>query len=288
MAASDAVAEILGNQWGCSTASYTHAEGQQTQVSLYLPERPANWRRRRAALVAALQSLEKAGLPVGSGRILLRRLPRENWAESWKRHFHPIEITRRLLIRPSWSRQRARAGQAVIELDPGLSFGTGHHPTTAFCLKQLVTRRLSGVSQSLLDLGTGSGILAIAAARLGYEPVRAIDFDGEAIRVAQRNAQKNGVRRRVLFSHADIARLPHEPAQKYSVICANLVAPLLLENIGPILEHLEPDGVVLLAGILKTEFGAVRSGYEAAGLRLLTVSRQMEWASGVFQRRRSI
>src|SRR5262249_31938257 len=157
----------------------------------------------------------------------LEKVRQEDWAESWKRHFKPIEIGSTLLIRPGWSKRLARKGQATMILDPGLSFGTGQHPTTAFCLEQLVARRVRGQSQSLLDLGTGSGILAIAAAKLGYRPITAIDCDAEAARIARANARRNRVSHRVHFLQKDVAKLPGRPAEKYSMVCANLIAPIL-------------------------------------------------------------
>src|ERR1019366_8464695 len=159
------------------------------------------------------------GLDIGPGRISLLGVSREDWAESWKLHFKPLLIGSALLLKPSWSRRRPGKGQAVVVLDPGLSFGTGRHPTTAFCLRQLVARRRSGESQSCLDIGTGSGILAIAAAKLGYAPVDAFDFDPEAVRIARANARRNGVAARIRFQRRDLTKLPRRSARQYSLIC---------------------------------------------------------------------
>ena len=108
-------------------------------------------------------------MKIGAGKIEIAKVKREDWAESWKRHFHPIEIGKTLLVKPSWSKKRPAKNQAVVILDPGLSFGTGQHPTTSFCLHQIARGRKNGTPRpSFLDIGTGSGILAIAAAKLGY------------------------------------------------------------------------------------------------------------------------
>ena len=148
----------------------------------------------------------------------------------------------------------------MVVLDPGLSFGTGQHPTTAFCLRQLVARRRPGEAQSCLDIGTGSGILAIAAAKLGYAPVDAFDFDPEAVRIARANARRNGVAARIRFSRQDLTKLPRRSARKYSLVCANLISSLLLAERERILARLQPDGVLVVAGILKEEFAQVQSG----------------------------
>ena len=134
-----------------------------------------------------------------------------------------------------------------------------------------------------MDIGTGSGILAIAAAKLGYAPVEAFDLDSDAVRIARTNALRNGVAGKIRFLRQDFTRLPQRSSGKYSVICANLMANLLVNERDRILAHLQPDGVLVLAGILETEFERVRQAYEAAGLRLAGSRTQKEWRSGAFR-----
>ena len=167
-----------------------------------------------------------------------------------------------------------------MELDPGLSFGTGQHPTTLFCLRQLVARRQRGKAQSFLDLGTGSGILAIAAAKLGYAPIEAVDIDAEAIRIARTNACANRVAALIHFRQEGVGKRGGKG--HYNVVCANLTADVLREQRKWILAQLAHPGMLVLAGILEREFPEVRSSYEAAGLRLLTSRREREWHSGAF------
>ena len=208
--AEDAVAELLGGAFGQPASSYTDAETRQTAVSVYVQKRPDWSRARQAELASGLKRIARSGLDIGPGKISLKGIRQEDWAESWKLHFKPVVIGSALLLKPSWSRRRPRKGQAVVVLDPGLSFGTGRHPTTAFCLRQLVAGRRPGEAQSCLDVGTGSGILAIAAAKLGYAPVDAFDFDPQAVRVARANARRNGVsaRIRLLAAGPDETALP--------------------------------------------------------------------------------
>src|SRR5437867_3217477 len=178
----EAVAEILGQVLNEPVCSYTDVRTGRVTLTAYLKNKTAWTRACRESLRAGLDQVKACGLSVGAVRVRLTGIRWEDWSNSWKRHFPPIEIARRLLVQPTWSRRRARRGQAVVWLDPGLSFGTGHHPTTAFCLRQLVARRTPGTPQSFLDLGTGSGILAIAAAKLGYGPIDALDLDPDALR----------------------------------------------------------------------------------------------------------
>jgi ribosomal protein L11 methyltransferase len=208
-------------------------------------------------------------------------LRHENWAESWKRHFKPIEIGSKLLIKPTWSKRRPRANQAVVVLDPGLSFGTGQHPTTRFCLEQIVSFRRAEQRQAFLDIGTGSGILAIAAAKLGYLPVHGFDLDAAAVRIARANAAKNGVSRKIRLVKKDVS--DQKPSGKYDLICANLLADLLLTERKRIVGLLKPEGRLVLAGILKLQFHDVQGAYECAGLRLVASRGEDEWKSGAFQ-----
>jgi ribosomal protein L11 methyltransferase len=220
-------------------------------------------------------------LQTGGIRIVLKRIPRENWAESWKAHFHPLRIGSELLVRPSWRKVRFSKARADVILDPGLSFGTGHHATTLFCLQQLVTCRRKG-KKSVLDIGTGSGILAIAAAKLGFSPVHAFDSDPDAVRIAGENAVRNRVEKDLRIWQADLACLPCRSARRYDLICANLIQNLLLLQSKRILNRLEAGGELVLAGVLTRQFSEIREHYERAGLCLVRTRRQKEWQSGVF------
>jgi ribosomal protein L11 methyltransferase len=280
--ADDAVAEWLGTTFGQPACSYTDAETRQATVSVYLQDRPAGFAARRRELALDLERMARSGLDIGPGSISLTRIPQSDWAESWKLHFKPVVIGSALLLKPSWSRRCPRRGQAVVILDPGLSFGTGRHPTTDFCLRQLVARRPRANARSCLDVGTGSGILAIAAARLGYGPVEALDCDPDSIRIARANARRNGVSARIRFLRQDLTSLPRRSARKYPVICANLVSSLLVAERKRILARLSADGALIVAGILNSEFGQVRTAFENAGLRLVACRTQNEWRSGAF------
>ena len=309
--AEEAVAELLLRVLGQTPSTYFDAETGATTVSTYL-EKPAQWNAAaRTELRAGLALLTECGLAVGAGETTTTRVRREDWAESWKRHFKPLAIGDALLIKPSWVKRKPRKGRAVVVLDPGLSFGTGHHATTGFCLKQLVAvkeraglglrfgaggaARLSARAGnpnlnppsplSLLDIGTGSGILAIAAAKLAYSPVRCFDFDPESVRVAKANAAQNGVAHLVRPARRDLTKLPPASAMRYHVVCANLIYDLLIAERDRILARLRPDGVLVLAGILQTQFAKVERAYRRAGLRLVATEVEKEWQSGAFVRR---
>jgi ribosomal protein L11 methyltransferase len=254
--AEEAVAALFECLFEQAASIYTDAETSRTTCTVFLSNRPDRSTLKRQ-LQAGLHRIQECGLDLGPCRLATRRIRKEDWAASWKRHFKPFTIGSQLLVKPSWSRRRAACNQRLVVIDPGLSFGTGQHPTTRFCLGELAKVRERNVSQSFLDAGTGSGILAIAAAKLGYFPVAAFDFDSVAVSVARQNARKNRVRFKIL--RADIAGIV--PSKKYDVVCANLTTDLLEGCARKLKAFLKPAGVLILAGILRTEVDSIRSRF---------------------------
>jgi ribosomal protein L11 methyltransferase len=280
--AEDAVFETLARIFNCPASTHTDFRNGRTTVSVFTEAEPIALLKRRFQLKQSLAQLKTFGLAIGPGRIRVEEIRRENWAESWRRHFKPLEMGDALLVKPSWIRRRAKPGQAVVVLDPGLSFGTGQHPTTSFCLRELVRRRKPEARQALLDIGTGSGILAIAAVKLGYAPVHAFDLDPESVRVARANARVNRVQGKLRITRLDLTKLPLAAAKRYDLVGANLISTLLIAERKRIVARVKPGGALVVAGILHTEFGLVRAAFEPLGLRLVASKREQEWASGTF------
>jgi ribosomal protein L11 methyltransferase len=293
--AEDAVSDMLSAVTGQPAVAYFHLESQASQVSAFVEEGQFKPAVARPEVAAGLARIRACGLDTGAAQIEIVKVRREDWAESWKRHFRPMVIRAQdgpaprrlagapsLLIKPSWSRQRAAKNQAVVILDPGLSFGTGQHPTTSFCLQELVNFVQAGQARSFLDIGTGSGILAIAAAKLGYGPVVAFDFDPEAVRVAGANARRNRVVPKLALTRGDVTKLPLRPVRRYDLICANLISPLLVAQRQRIVSQLKPEGRLVLAGILASEFAEVQRAYADVDLRLRSNRTENEWRSGAF------
>ena len=280
--AEDAVGDMLGEVFDCHPSSYFDFETRLNRVSIYVHGNVATDVRRR--IKEGLDRIRSCGIAIGPAKISIARVPKEDWAESWKRHFKPIEFGNLLLVKPGWSKKKPRKNQATVVLDPGLSFGTGQHPTTAFCLSEIAKHSprcsRSNNERAFLDIGTGSGILAISAAKLGYAPVRAMDFDVDAVRAARANAKRNRVHIRIV--RGDATRLPANPKRRYDFICANLISSLLVSERERVLAQLNRNGILVLAGILKSEFSEVRQKYEEAELQLISTKIEKEWQSGSF------
>jgi ribosomal protein L11 methyltransferase len=296
--AEEAVTELLDAIVGESASSHFNVETQVSVVSVFGPQKMILAGRKKVS--AGLKHVKRCGLNLGTGKIKIAKVRREDWAESWKRHFKAIEIGDELLIKPSWIKRKPRKNQAVVILDPGLSFGTGQHATTSFCLHQIVAAirrppqiptkpknaalyRDAATAKSFLDIGTGSGILAIAAVKLGYQPVRAFDFDPECVRVASANVRVNRVQGKLKITRDDATKLPLHPAKKYDLVCANLISNLLIAERQRIVAQLNRGGTLVLAGILKSEFGLVQKAFEELGLKLIASKNEKEWRSGSFR-----
>lgn len=296
--AEDAVSELLGVILGQPASSHFNVETNVSVVSVFVPRKLILTQAVPEQISAGLKRIKNYGLNIGSGRIKTAKVRREDWSESWKRHFKAIEIGKTLLVKPSWIKRKPRKGQAVVILDPGLSFGTGQHATTSFCLREVVrfakgrvgARRQPDAAarhpyqrQSFLDIGTGSGILAIAAAKLGYQPVSAFDFDPECVRIGMANARVNRVESRLKIARGDVTRQPLRSKLQYDLVCANLISTLLIAERKRIIAQLARSGTLVLAGILKSEFELVQKAYESLGLKLFSAKNEKEWRSGSFR-----
>lgn len=235
-------------------------------VHLYLPPEmdpaePAAYIRRRCG---------ECGIPVELSADGVRE---EDWSTAWKRYYHPIELSDRLAICPSWEEYHPREGQKLIRLDPGMAFGTGTHETTRLCL-QLLERSLRP-GMSMLDVGTGSGILAICARLLGSARTVGVDLDEVAVRVARENAALNGCGDIELLC-GDLAAGVAGP---FDLICANIVADAILRLAKDLPALMDEYSVCIVSGIIDPRCGEVEAGLRAAGLEPFETVLQNGWAA---------
>jgi len=193
----------------------------------------------------------------------VRELKEEEWAEAWKAHYEPQHIGRSLVVSPSWQRYLPSDGEVVITLDPGMAFGTGLHPTTRMCLEALEEHLSCGAR--VLDVGTGSGILAIAAAKLGASAVLALDTDPLAVKIAKENVLANGVGRTVKVKEGS---LEMAKGSLFDLIVVNILARTIAGLIEKgLLDHLKPEGLLIAAGIMASEEEEVRKTFREGGSR---------------------
>lgn len=202
----------------------------------------------------------------------------EDWSTSWKANFKPLRVGQRLLIVPSWENVQPRPGDIVLHLDPGMAFGTGGHETTRLCLElleQIMDDMPLLLTPAVLDLGTGSGILAMAAVQLGAGRVCAVDIDPQAVEVARENLAANGLSEQVECSTTPLESM----TESFDVILANILAEELVRLAPFLAERLNPGGSLVLSGILAEKEGLVRSGFAHLPLRYLTTLQAGEWVA---------
>jgi len=212
-------------------------------------------------------------------------LREEDWANSWKSNFKPTRIGRRLVMKPSWEVYAPLKGDIVLELDPGMAFGTGTHGTTRLCLEaveQLICDEgaLSRGNTTVLDVGCGSGVLAIAAALFGATAVTAVDIDPVAVTVTDENAAINGVSATVSASTTPLAELPGE----HAIVLANILAEDLVRMGEELVKRVTPSGYLVLSGILSEREQFVIDGFSPLPLTLERVTRQDEWSCLVLRK----
>jgi len=231
------------------------------RVRFYYPpvDDPAALCRRVQLQLAALPPLVPGWIPELPE---VSSVAQQDWAEGWKQHFTASRFGRRLVVKPTWEEFVAQPGDVIVNLDPGMAFGTGSHETTRLCLQALAELFDEAPRARLLDVGTGSGILAIAAVRLGATTVVANDIDPDACVVARENAALNNVAGRIEITDAPLEALTGE----YDVVIANILAEENVRLAPHLLTHLAPGGSLLLSGILREKEDLVRCGFAPLAL----------------------
>ena len=246
-------------------------------VRAYVPARDAAAADRAADEAAvALGHLQAFGLRT-IGELRTRLVDEADWADAWKAHFPVMRIGRHVVIRPTWRRHRAAPDDVVLAIDPGMAFGTGLHPTTRLCLVALERLADAGrmTGARVLDVGCGSGILAIAAVRLGAADAVGVDTDPIAIESTLANARRNRLAPRI---RASVGSLPTgEPP--FDVIAANLIAGVLVQIAAQLAAELAAGGRLVASGIFVDREGEVRHAFEAAGLAVTERTAEGDWVA---------
>lgn len=242
-------------------------------------------------------------------QLQVSRLAEEDWAEAWKKFFHVQRIGDRVVIKPTWREYQPAAGEVVLEMDPGMAFGTGQHPTTRMCI--LMCERLVREGMRVLDVGSGSGILSLAAARLGAASVVALEVDPVAVEVARKNVTMNGLEERIqLFqgsldllekretSSNDFSRWGsstderlesslQRPSAGFDLVLANIIASVIIELARGLHDALLPGGWLVTSGIIADREQEVQEALLAAGLRVDETMSEGDWRAMVCRRGRA-
>lgn len=206
------------------------------------------------------------------GNTRFRKVSEQDWANEWKQYFHVTHVGKSLVIKPSWEKYAPKKGEHVIEIDPGMAFGTGTHHTTNMMMERL--EKVITPDSTVFDVGTGSGILAIAAAMLGAKSVKAVDIDAVAVRVAKENVADNGLSDQIEVREGDLL---HGTEGKADVIIANIIADIVIMLLQDIPQKLNDDGVLLASGIIEERMPDVEAAAQAQGLYVDAVDHRGGW-----------
>ena len=230
-----------------------------------------------------LAELDGFGLETGDIELTRQELAEEDWADNWKKYFEPARITHDLTIVPSWTDYEVTTGEKIIKLDPGMAFGTGTHPTTKMSLFALEQVLRGG--ETVLDVGTGSGVLSIASSLLGAKEIFAYDLDDVAVRVAQENIALNAGTENIHVAAGDLLKGVDIEAD---VIVANILADILVNLTDDAYRLLKDEGYLIMSGIISEKWNLVRESAEVAGFFLETHMIQGEWNACVFKKTKEI
>lgn len=216
------------------------------------------------------------GSPIGLVyRISYRELDEENWAEAWKAFFWPRKIGRRVVVKPSWRDYLAMPEEVVIELDPGMAFGTGTHPTTALCVQLIEAHLKKG--DAFLDIGTGSGLLMAAAGKLGARMLAGSDRDELAVRIAARNLERNGIREDRFLLAQGLLAAPFKGG--FDIAAANILTPVILELLDDIPRVLKSGGIFICSGITSENRNRVAGKMKRSGFEIVESLLQEGWVA---------
>lgn len=267
--ASDAISNLLF-ELGAQGVEIKETSSSSTLIAFYPPDDLLG--ERLLKIKEFFKKLRWCGLDPSPARIELDEIEDENWVENWKSVFNPIRVGH-IVISPTWCQPDLESDDILIWLDPGMAFGTGQHPTTRLTLTLMEESICEGME--VLDVGTGSGILSIAAVKLGAKRVTAIDIEPSVIPVARKNASLNGVQDRITFIAGDILDVPPEP--RYDLIACNILTRVNILLLPDLRERLKPGGIALFSGVLIGEGDKMKDACRKERFEVLETVEEEMW-----------
>lgn len=247
----------------------------ETNVKFYLPDNLQGIESFRE-IQSSLEGLRGENPAVDLGRLAMEiaEVREEDWSTAWKKYYHPTRVGERLIVVPCWEEYELGPGEIRVTLDPGMAFGTGTHETTRLCMRLL--EQCVEPNTELLDIGTGSGILAITALLLGAKSAVGVDIDELAVKIAQENADLNGVGDQIELVCGDLVERIHGA---YDVICANIVADVIIRLAKDVRQFMKPGAILLVSGIIEERCGEVRAALLETGLAIEEILTENGWAA---------
>ena len=218
--------------------------------------------------------LKDFGIDIGEGGVSLDQVNEADWANAWKAYYKPTKVGQRVVVKPTWEDYAMQEGDLIIELDPGMAFGTGTHETTSMCIREL--EKYVNKDSKVFDIGCGSGILAIAAAKLGAKEVVAVDLDEVAVKVAKENVLENKVEKSVSVMHGNLTDVIKDKAD---VIVANIIADIIKILAKDVQNFMKEDAIFISSGIILDKVEEVKESLIENGFEIVEVQKLGEWSA---------
>lgn len=241
-------------------------------VKAYLSEEELQVPEKIEQLRLGVANLTQYGIDIGEGIVEIGEVHQQDWENAWKKYYKPVKVSEKIVIKPTWEDYRAKLGEMIIELDPGMAFGTGTHETTNMCINAL--EKYVDRNATVLDIGCGSGILSIAAAKLGADTVIGVDLDPAAVKVSKENVAQNGLIGFVEIRHGDLMEVITEKAD---IIVANIIADVIIQLSETVHRYIKPAGLFISSGIILSKKEEVKEKLESEGFELLEEHVRGEW-----------
>lgn len=265
--------------WDYIEDSLMALKDKETNVKFYLPDNVQGvetYNLIKSTIEG--QRLQNPGIDLGRLAFSTQNVDEEEWSTAWKKYYHPTQIGERLVVVPCWEEYVLQEGQVQVTLDPGMAFGTGTHETTRLCMQLLEGGITPGMT--MLDVGTGSGILAVTALLLGAESAIGIDIDQLAVKVAQENADLNNVGDKITLFCGDLVE---KISGTFDVICANIVADVIIRLSKDVTKFMHKDSVLIVSGIIDERSEEVLAALAQANLQVTTQLEENGWVAALLR-----
>ena len=253
---------------------------EETKIMAYFSEEETNLPEKIAVIREKIKNLTEFGLSIGSGAVELSNVNQEDWESAWKQYFKPVHVTDRIVVKPEWEEYSPQEGEIVIEIDPGMAFGTGTHETTSMCINQIEKNLKAG--DRVIDIGSGSGILSMASVLLGAEKATGVDLDPVAVRVALENVELNNLQDKIEILHGNLTDVIREKAD---IVVANIMADIILILLEDVREFIKDDGLFISSGIIQEKRAAVEARLLEKNFSIVEVETKGEWCAITAQKK---
>ena len=268
--------DILGREqgpltWDFADINVLEHKGKVAVVKAYFAEED-NIEEILGYVNEKLVELKEMGIDLGEAKVEHEKMYEEDWANTWKQYYKPSKVGEKIVVKPIWEEYEQKEGELVVNLDPGMAFGTGTHETTSMCIQQL--EKYVKQDSKVFDIGCGSGILAIAAAKLGANDVLAVDLDEVAVKVSKENIELNKVEDKVKALHGNLMEVVSDKAD---IVVANIIADIIKILAKDIKNFMKDDAVFISSGIIHAKVDEVKASLEENGLEIIEVQSLGEW-----------